>query len=165
MTSFQSKLSLEELIENWDAYTSVSRFAGSDDTMDLIFVSKRKGCKVKLIHKARLAYEPFSAVFRGKIRKTEKGSEVVGYFTKSFSDYAIVAAVVALIFYMRSFVIERGNSLNTINALLITSIIAGIFLLWNSRSVKRKYAEFICRITGEENQHFIAKRVVEKNDR
>ena len=43
MVKFTSEYSQNTLIEKWDEYTSPARFAGSDDTMDLIFVSKRKG--------------------------------------------------------------------------------------------------------------------------
>ena len=86
MIKFQSDKSVNELIEQWDEHTSISRFAGSDETMDLIYVSKRKGNKVRLVRKAPLAHEPFSPVFRGVIRESEQGSEIAGYFTKSLFD-------------------------------------------------------------------------------
>lgn len=162
MIKFPSDYSQEQLIQKWDEYTSISRFAGSDDVMDLIFVSKRNGDNIRLVHKARNAYEPFSAVFRGKIRKNGQGSEIVGYFTKSFTDYALIGAVLALLFYIRSFVIERGDSLATINTLLVFAIVGSIALILNYRSTKRKYADFICRITGKANTQFLTK--AEKNE-
>lgn len=158
MVRFESDLSPEILLNKWDEHTSIARFAGSDDTMDLIFMSKRKGNKVKLVRKARFAYEPFSSVFRGKIVKTEKGSEIVGFFTKSFADYAIIAAVMALLFYIRSFIEARGESLNTINALLVAAIVGSVLLLINYRPTKRKYADFIYRITGKEMSLFLSKK-------
>lgn len=163
MISFNSKYSADELIERWDEFTSPSRFAGSDENMDLIFMSKRKVNKVRLTRRARQSREPFSCIFRGKIEKTENGSVIKGIFTKSIFDYAFVGIVFALLFYIRKLIIERGDSLNTINALLVCWIVFGLFLLFNSRSAKRRFADFITRITEEENIHFLSKR--EKADK
>jgi hypothetical protein len=158
MICFPSDFSVEKLIENWDEYTSPARFAGSDDTMDLIFVSKRNKNKVKLVRRARFAREPFSTVFRGKIKKTKSGSEIVGVFTKTILDYVISAAVLALLFYIRAIIIERGGHLNTINVLLAVSIIAFLLLLMNTRGSKRHYSDFICRITGIDVNYFLSKK-------
>ncbi len=163
MTEFQSKHPQEELIRRWDDYTSISRFAGCDETMDLIFCSKRKGNKVKLIRRARASRDPFSTVFRGTISKSEGGSKITGIFTKSIFDYILVGVVLAVVFCMRYYVMERGTSLATVNTLLVCSIVVGLFLLISRRRTKRTYAEFICRITGEENIHFLSKRENKKN--
>ncbi len=157
MVRFQSDKSIDELIKKWDEHTSISRFAGSDDTMDLIFVSKRKGYNVRLVRKAPLAREPFSSVFRGVIRKKERGSEIVGCFTKSIFDYFFIAAVFFMLFYIRSYIIERGNNLATVNTLIIIAIIGSVLCLCNFRSTKRKYADFISRITGKESSLFLTK--------
>ena len=157
MIKFKSSYSCDELINRWDDYTSFSRFAGCDDTMDLIFVSKRNGNKVRLIRKARISREPFSVVFHGKIIKTERGSAIEGFFSKSIADYVGVGAVDAILFYIRTCVIQRGEDLNTINSLVVIALIASLVMLTNFRPAKRKYAEFISRIVGNENTFFISK--------
>lgn len=164
MISFKSKYSIDELIKKWDEFTSPSRFAGSDENMDLIFISKRKGNKVRLVRRARQSREPFSCIFRGKIEKTENGSAIKGVFTKSIFDYVFVGIIFALLFYIRMLIIERGDSLNTINVLLICWIVFGLLLLFNTRSAKRRFADFITRITDEENIHFLTKREKTEND-
>ena len=157
MVEFESKYSAEELIQRWDEHTSISRFAGCDDTMDLIFVSKRKGNSVKLVRKARYSREPFSPVFRGKIENKDSGSKVVGFFTKTWADYSFVLIINAILFYVRTFVIDRGESPDTINTLIAASLLCSILLLLNYRPSKRRYAEFISRITGEDNELFVKK--------
>ncbi|MBR0231523.1 MAG: hypothetical protein IJQ53_04790 [Clostridia bacterium] len=52
MVELESDYSKEELISRRDEYTSSARFAGSDETLDLIFVSKRNGDRIKLIRKS-----------------------------------------------------------------------------------------------------------------
>lgn len=168
MICFPSDFSVEKLIENWDEYTSPARFAGSDDTMDLIFVSKRNDKSVKLVRRARFSREPFSTVFRGKIRNTKNGSEIVGVFTKTILDYAFSAAVLALLFYIRAIIIDRGGYLNTINVLLAVSIVAFVLLLMNTRASKRRYVDFICRITGIQINDYLSKKELkdlENNDK
>ena len=161
MVRFESSYSPDELTERWDEYTSISRFAGCDDTMDLIFVSKRKGNRVRLVRKAQVAREPFSPVFRGKIQKTEKGSAVVGFFTKSVADYVAVGIVDVILLYIRSFVVERGDDLNTINSLIAIALAASLLLLLNYKPSKRRYADFISRITGKENNLYLSKSELE----
>ncbi|MBO5870758.1 MAG: hypothetical protein J6Q89_08420 [Clostridia bacterium] len=158
MINFESKYSVKELMERWDEFTSPARFSGSDDTMDLIFVSKRNENKVKLIRRARSTRDPFSTVFRGKIIKTEKGSVISGVFTKSILDYITVALVLVILFYLRS--VSETN----LNALLVCSIIGGILLLYNTRASKRRFAEFICRIIDEENKYFLTKKEIQEQD-
>ncbi len=158
MIRYTSKFSKKELKERWDEYTSPARFAGSDATMDLIFTAQRNGSRVKLVRRARLARDPFSSVFCGRIKKTEQGSEISGYFRKSIFDYFFVGIILALLFYIRSFIVERGDSLNTINTLLICGIVVGALLLRNSRSAKRKYSEFIFKITDNEMAMFLSKK-------
>lgn len=165
MINFQSGYSATELISRWDEYTSISRFAGSDETMDLVYISKRRGNRVKLVRKAQLSREPFSTVFRGRIKNSKNGSEIVGCFTKSLLDYLVIFIIMAALIYMRSIVIGRGGNPITINNLLAVFIVASLFCLYNFRSAKRKYAEFICRITGEENKHFLSKKEInQKSD-
>ncbi|MBQ1206248.1 MAG: hypothetical protein IIX67_03500 [Clostridia bacterium] len=158
MHIYKSRYSEEELINRWDDFTSPARFAGADDVMDLIYVSKRKGKKVRLVRRARTKREPFSCVFYGTIESTEQGSQIKGSFMKSLIDYIAVALIVALLFYIRFLVIERGDSPVTVNVLLGASIVFGILLLYNTRSIKRKFSEFISRITDAENDKFLSKK-------
>lgn len=164
MISFKSNLSVGELVEKWDEFTSPARFAGSDETMDLIFVSKRKGNNVRLVRRARSTREPFSCVFRGKIKENNNGSEIVGVFTKAWGDYCFVGLILGLLFFIRSSVIERGESLNIINAILVFAIIAATLLLINTRRSKSKYADFISRITGQENTNFLSKKEIRERE-
>ena len=64
MHTFESRYSKDELISRWDEFTSPARFAGTDDVMDLIFVSKRKGNKVRLVKRARTKRDPFACEAR-----------------------------------------------------------------------------------------------------
>lgn len=158
MIELKSRFSSEVLKQRWDDYTSPARFAGSDETMDLVYVSKRAGSNVTLVRRARSAREPFSCVFRGKIRQTESGSEIKGIFTKSIFDYSLVAIVMGLLFYIRGSIIERGESVDTINIIIAFSLVAAFLLLVNYRPTKRKYVEFISRITDGETDLFISKK-------
>ncbi len=157
MLNFKSKLSYDELKARWDEFTSPARFAGSDDNLDLVFMSKRNDDKVKLVRRAKSTREPFSCVFRGRIKKSENGSEIVGVFTKAWIDYIFVAIVLGLMFYIRNGISERGEPMNTINAVLAFSIVAGILLLLNTRATKRRYCDFIARIADVEHRYFLKK--------
>ncbi len=157
MIKFPSKLSKEELIDKWDDYTSPARFAGNDDTMDLIFISKRNGDNVRLVRKARTVREPFTCVFRGKIKETEEGSVIEGSFTKAVFDYIFVGLMIAFMLYVRTIIASRGSSLGSVNALLAITVVGSLALLLNYRSTKRRYAEFIFRITGTELPLFRSK--------
>ena len=164
MTVFPSKYNIEELSERWDDFTSPARFAGNDETMDLVYVSKRDGNKIKLVRKARSSLEPFSCVFRGEIVPKGNKSEIRGIFTKSIFDYSLVAGILTLLFYIRFLIIERNGNINAINTLLVIGIISGIVLLINRRSTKRRYAEFIFRITEEETNAFKRKKELNSED-
>ncbi len=163
MIKFPSGFSPEELAERWDDYTSPARFAGNDDTMDLIFMGERNGDKVRLVRKARTVREPFTCVFRGRIKKTEKGSVIEGVFTKSIFDYLLVGLLIAFMFYVRTIVVERAGSLVSVNALLAITVVGGVALLLNYRSAKRRYAEFIFRITGVDLPMFQSKKDDKEN--
>ena len=156
--SFPCEYSLEELQYRWDEFTSPARFAGSDENMDLVFVSHRKGNKVRLVRKATASKEPFTCVFSGKLNKTENGSEVVGSFRKTIFDYIIVGALLLVLFYIRMVIMSRGENLGTINILLVFALAGGTLLLRNSRRTKRLYSEFIFRITEIEKNYFLPRR-------
>ena len=158
MINFESKYDVEELISRWDEFTSPSRFSGSDDSMDLIFVSKRNDSKVKLVRRARANRDPFSTVFRGKIVKTEKGSAISGIFTKSILDYLVVALILGFLFYLQS------ASETNISALLACAVIGAGVLLYNTKSSKRRFADFICRITEADNHLFLTKKELKEKE-
>ena len=158
MHKFESRFSAEQLKDRWDEYTSPARFAGADETMDLIYVSKRKGEKVKLVRRTSSKREPFSCVFRGKIVSTEQGGSINGFFVKSIIDYIAIICICVLLAYIRYLVIDRGDSPVTVNLLLGSAILIGIALLYNKRSTKQKYAEFISRITDSPNEKFLSKK-------
>ena len=164
MHIFESRYSRDELISRWDEFTSPARFAGTDDMMDLIFVSKRKGNKVRLVKRVRSKRDPFACVFYGKIEDSEKGSMIKGFFAKTFVDYFVVAVIISLFAYMSYYISARGDSTATVNALLGASVVFGALLLYNTRSTKRKYAEFISRITDVENDKFLSKKVLRDRD-
>lgn len=164
MHIFKSRFSEKELTERWDEFTSPARFAGSDDVMDLIYVSKRKDKKVRLVRRARSKREPFSCVFYGNIVADEKGSAIKGVFAKSIKDYVAVCLIVSLLIYIRGLVMERGDSPVTVNVLLAAAIVLGVFLLYNTRSAKRRFAEFISRITDTENDKFLSKKELKEKE-
>lgn len=155
----------ETLIKRWDEYTSPARFAGNDDTLDLVFTSKRRGNKVKLVRRSGTMHEPYAAVFRGNIVETDKGSEIRGIFTKSVFDYIFTFGVIILAFFIRQSAESRGAELYTSNVLLAACIIIGLFLLFNRRSAKRRYVEFMTGITGIESNQFISKRELKTKEK
>ena len=158
MTTLHSDYGKEELTSRWDDYTSAARFAGSDDTLDLIFVATRRGDKVKLVRKSRSMHEPYAAVFRGRICSAGNGSAIKGVFTKSVFDYLFTAVLIALAFAVRGYAESRGASLYASNVILAAVILGSIVLLYNYRGTKRKYTEFMCRITGKETDVFRSRR-------
>ena len=165
MIKLESDYSKEELLSRWDEYTSAARFAGSDETLDLIFVSKRNGDRIKLIRKSNSVHEPYAAVFRGKISGEGGRSCIKGIFTKSVLDYIFTALIIALAFVVRFYAESRGASLYTANVILAAAIIIGILLLFNYRGTKRRYTDFMCRITGRENELFRARGETKEAER
>lgn len=161
MLKIKSKLTLDELKYSWDEHTSPARFAGSDETMDLVYVAKRKKDKVVLVRRATHSHEPFSCVFRGRLEEDGTNSAISGRFTKSCFDYIALAVLYAILFYVRYVIISRGNSVNTINTVLAFSIVAGLLLLYNTRGTKRRYCEFLARIAETENTFYIKRNNTE----
>ena len=94
--------------------------------------------------------DPYSTVFRGRIEKTDGGSVIKGFFTKTVFDYIFTLAVVAIAFVMRFQAEARGADLYVSNVILIICIFGGLLLLYSFRPTKRRYIEFMCRITGVE---------------
>lgn len=143
MIILESEHNENELIQRWDERIKPSRFAGNDDAMDLYFSGYRNGRRIKLVRRSGISRDPFSAIFRGKINKTEEGSEIRGFFTKGYLDYIIVAFGLAFIFTIYMVVKSRGSSLTAINALLIASLFFAVLLLFVWRGSKKRYIEFL----------------------
>ena len=154
LTELKSDYSPDELVRRWDEFTSPERFAGNDE-IELVFVGKRKGRSVKLIRRSKVRFEPYATVFRGKIYDNGSSGSVKGVFTKTVFSYIITALIIAAVFIMRLKAAERGSDLSAVNTILAVSVIAGILLLLNYRRTKRRYVDFICRITGRETDKFI----------
>ena len=149
MLILPSDFSEEELTSRFDEYTGPARFAGNDDTMDLIFVSERKKNKIKLIRRARTVRDPFAAVFRGRIMKTENGSEIRGFFTKSVFDFIFMLLIDVLLLFVQIQINQRGDNPYVINVLLVTAIVISLLVLTCFRRTKRIYADFLMEITGK----------------
>ena len=164
MINLPSDHSKDELIQRWDEYTSPARFAGSDDTLDLVFKSRRKNNKVILIRNANSMRNPYAAVFRGIIVNTEQGSEIRGFFTKTVFSYLMTAFIIFIAFVVRFAAEARNADLSTPNILLALCIIGGILLLYNYRPTKRRYIEFMIGITGNESDLFLSKKQLKRRN-
>lgn len=162
MVRLESDKTKEELISSWDDKTSPSRFAGSDETMDLIFTSKRKGDRVTLVRRAASVRDPYSCVFRGRIRSKDGKSEIVGWFGKALIDYIATALIIALLFYVRYVIISRGDSGYTIGILLTAALLGGLFLLYNTRAAKRRYVDFMFEITEKPLPMFLSRKEIKE---
>ncbi|MBO4452572.1 MAG: hypothetical protein J5793_01425 [Clostridia bacterium] len=158
MVNLYSDYSVEELCSRWDDRTAPARFAGNDDALDLVFSATRRGCRVKLIRRPVDAREPFAAVFRGKIKKAENGSVITGFFTKGVGDYVFSALCTALSFAVFRSAQIREAGVNQASMLLTACIVAAIILLYNRRSVKRQYTDFMSDITGKDPKLFLTRR-------
>ena len=145
----ESSLSKEKLISNWDEYTSPARFAGSDDIFDDIFISFRKGDRIKLARKPRASFDMFSTVFRGKLGGDEKSSYIKGVYTVGIIDYVVSFIIAAVYAYIVYTVYERNGSVFDGKVLLLAAI--GILLLWLAlrpkSGAKKKYASLFDKIT------------------
>ena len=90
MLHLESRYSTEQLLARWDERTSLARFAGNDDVLDVIYVASRKKNRVFLIRKARRTLDPFATVFRGRIFPCGDGSVLQGSFSKRLFDYILL---------------------------------------------------------------------------
>ncbi|MDL2286981.1 hypothetical protein LJB90_00220 [Eubacteriales bacterium OttesenSCG-928-G02] len=139
---YKSNRTKNEIIKKWDEVFSPERFAGADETMDPIFISKRKNNSVKLVRRTQAAYDPFATVFRGKILDTENGSVIKGFYTKQLIDY-IICMIFAFFFII---IVTSDISPFTTNEILISSgviLAVFIFFLYPSKKTKSKYDDYI----------------------
>jgi len=143
MIKLVSEHSENELYLRFDERINPARFAGNDDVMDLYFYGSRKGSRIKLTRRTGISRDPFSTVFRGKIVRTEEGSEIRGFFTKGFLDYIFVSIGLFFIFAIYMVVKSRDASLTAINTILIASLVLAILLLNTWRGTKKRYIDFL----------------------
>lgn len=148
---FRSKYGKNELIARFDDLTSEARFAGADEQNDWIFLSARKGDRIKIVRKPKNAYDPFASVFRGRIVGDEDGSAIKGVYTKSLPDY-IFTFFVFLIYYTVCFKYYASAEDRTVPVALMIAGAAVILLILSSLPHTRKrYGEFIRRVTEGES--------------
>ena len=145
---YRSLYNKEELINRWDDITSPARFAGAHDELDWVFISSRKGDKVKLVKKPRAAYDPYATVFRGVIEQTEKGARIRGVFTKGLFDY-IITFVIAVIYFGVCAVYLSRSSDKTLPLIFISvGVILILFALIPFPGTRKKYGALIRQVTG-----------------
>ncbi len=147
---FKSNYGKNELIARFDDLTSEARFAGADEQNDWIFLSTRKGDKIKIVRKPKNAYDPFASVFRGRIVECEGGSAIKGVYTKSLPDY-IFSLFVFTVYYTVCFKYYASADDKTVSLALMIAGAAVLLLLFSSLPHTRKrYGEFIRRVTESE---------------
>lgn len=138
----------DELIKRWDEITSPARFAGANDELDWVYNASRDGDKIRLVKKPRAAYDPYATVFRGTVRDTEKGSAIVGVFTKGLADYLITLFISFIYFGVCAAYASRAAD-RTIPLMLISvGIAAVIFVLTPLPGKRKKYSALIREVTG-----------------
>lgn len=138
-------ITLEELRRRWDYMTGEAFYAGCDEVMDLVFMGKRSGDKVSLIHKAPAMRNTFATVFYGELRATENGSEIVGTFKKRKSDYVAAIVIAVLAFGFSQGIVDRQRYL----ALgVVCGAMALVYLLCRvSKRSQTPLIEFLERIS------------------
>lgn len=143
--TFSCDITLEELRKRWDYMTGEAFYAGCDEVMDLVFMGKRSGDKVSLIHKAPAMRNTFATVFYGELRSTETGSEIVGTFKKRKSDYVAAIIIAVLAFGFSQGIVDRQRYL----ALgIVCGAMALCYLLCRvSKRSQKPLLEFLERIS------------------
>ena len=107
---FKSDHDVNTLKERWDDKTAFKNFAGGDDYLDNVFISRRYGSIVCLKSKPLSAHNLFGAVYWGIIHcKKDGGSKITGFFGISLTDLIITAAFYLLYGSITRTVLERGD--------------------------------------------------------
>ena len=150
--TFKSEYNAETLKKRWDDKTSYGNFAGGDDFLDTVFISRRYGSIVCLKCKPRSAHELFGAVYWGIITARKgSGSDIHG-----FSGISIVDLIITVIFYLlygsiTATVMRRGDESGAYWMIAIAVIIL-FFIFFTTPKTKNKYAEIIRRVTDEKHR-------------
>ena len=124
---FKSDHDVNTLKERWDDKTAFKNFAGGDDYLDNVFISRRYGSIVCLKS------------------KKDGGSKITGFFGISLTDLIITAAFYLLYGSITRTVLERGDESGAYWMIVIAAAIL-FFILFTSPKTKRKYAEVINRV-------------------
>ena len=143
---FKSDHDVNTLKERWDDKTAFKNFAGGDDYLDNVFISRRYGSIVCLKSKPLSAHNLFGAVYWGIIHcKKDGGSKITGFFGISLTDLIITAAFYLLYGSITRTVLERGDESGAYWMIVIAAAIL-FFIPFTSPKTKRKYAEVINRV-------------------
>ena len=146
--TYQSNFDKATLIARWDDKTSFKNFAGGDDYLDTVFISRRYGSIVCLKRKPRSAHELFGSVYWGVICKRKSGGSCI----RGFFGLSIIDVIITLIFYFIYGAIARAvlNRGDTSGAYWMIAIAAAILFLiiFTTPKTKRKYSEIIERVTN-----------------
>ena len=139
-------ITLDELRKRWDYMTGEAFYAGCDEVMDLVFMGKRSGDKVSLIHKAPAMRNTFATVFYGELKAdADGGSRIVGTFKKRKSDYIAAIVIAVLAFGFSQGIVDRQRYL----ALgIVCGALALVYLLCRvSKRSQKPLFDFLERIS------------------
>lgn len=145
--TYKSEFDKATLISRWDDKTSFKNFAGGDDYLDTVFISRRYGSIVCLKRKPRSAHELFGATFWGVVCKSKNGgSSIRGFFGLSIIDLVITAIFYVLYGAITQTVLKRGD---VSGAYWMIGIAAALLFMifFTSPKTKRRYSEIIERVT------------------
>lgn len=144
--TFKSDHNVSTLKERWDDKTSFGYFAGGDDYLDDVFISRRYGSIVCLKSKPLSAHNLFGAVYWGIIHvRKGGGSKITGFFGISLTDLIITAVFYLLYGTITRTVLERGDESGAYWMIGIAAAML-FFIFFTAPKTKRKYAEVINRV-------------------
>ena len=143
----KSDYTYDELCSRWDDLTAFKNYAGGDDLLDTVYISRRHGSFVSLRSKPRAAHELYGAVFYGRIKETDGGSELRGFFWLSIADTVITAILYILYAYIVRAVLDRGDDTG---AYWMIAVAAALLLLicFTSPKTRRRYRDILEKITN-----------------
>lgn len=144
--TFKSKYDAETLKKRWDDKTSFGNFAGGDDFLDTVFISRRYGNIVCLKSKPRSAHELFGAVYWGVISGGRSSASIHGFFGISIVDLIITVIFYLLYGSITGTVMRRGDESGAYWMIAIAVLIL-FFIFFTTPKTKNKYAEIIRRVT------------------
>lgn len=145
---FKSGKTKEQLIKSFDEHTAAHRFAGSDDILDDIYISKRKGNKVFLAHRPRNVHDLFATVFRGRIVELPEGSAIKGIFTVGIFDYLLVLLAGSAYGYIIYEIYARAHGRNAAQTigLVLLGLAVAYLALRTGKKAKDSYKELLEKI-------------------
>ncbi len=147
LMTFKSEYDEETLKKRWDDKTAFGNFAGGDDLLDTVFISRRYGKIVCLKCKPRSAHELFGAVYWGIITaRKDGGASIIGFFGISIVDLIITAIFYLLYGSITKTVISRGDQSGAYWMIAVAVIIL-FLILFTTPKTKQKYSEVIKRVT------------------